>query len=380
MLSVPYCSVPYCRKKNIDCIVQKKNNNAIHKKITMILNILSEVLVLAVCQRVIAGGNHTSYLRQQRFDQTEVTVAAAKRSFVEHHHLKADIKLDIFDFSQGQDSFQVNGKTYSIADLQQKKIYAEDATFSLNGEEMLKLKNEDSGIFVGNQNGDHVMVAREGGVKGHIESIVIMPDNAPEIYMEAVAPNVLAVVNPFDYNPEYATLLNTLDFGGRRSSESFFKGKQRTFGSTGKIDRSMQLTNTCHKRYEMKLSIVFDTTFCDLSTSWGKAKSRIEAFLANASTRYEKQGICTTIVVGKMDGYCNKIYDPYADMVASSGNLGCTSGNGGLLTTFGDYYKANYKNVDRTAAHLFIGRKRTGNNIGWYVCYSFCEHPITHYT
>lgn len=318
-------------------------------------------------------GSHTSFLRHSKtdhnnFDTTDgiIDLDAARSSFIQQHHLKPDTELDIHDFSLGQESFHVNGKTYYLMHLEQMKIYAEDATFSLDDEEMMKLNNEDSPIFVGEQNGDQVMVVRDqGDQQGVIESIVVMPKNGPEVYMESVAPNVLAVINAKDYHPEYSYLLNKLELKGRKVDNNDLDNSTRLhFESSSRKSRATRLTNSCSKYYVIKVATVFDSTFCDFSGSnWKNSKSKITALIANASLRYRRQGICTKVLMGKLDGFCNASTDPYADMVKNSKSLGCVNG-GGMLTSFQNYYKPKHTTVDRGAAHLFFAQKPKDDIIG----------------
>ena len=334
------------------------------------------VCFLVIPNNSIINAEDASFLRNNptktKLENDTVELATATASFIQHHNLKTDTQLDIHDFGSGQDFFYVNGKKYSLNDLERKEIYAEDATFSLDGKELMKLDNKESSIFFGQQNGDQILVARtNSGAKGQVDSIVILPENGPEIYMESIKPNVLAVIKTDDLHPEYTEFLGKLELKGRNAEEeenhklsANFNCEQTMLSKEHQVEKDQN--PTCSKYYLLTVAIEFDSSFCKLTgNKWGKTKTKIEAIVANASARYEKQGICTKILISNIDGHCHGPTDPYADMVNKATDLGCTGNRAGLLTDFGTYYNEHKKDVERCATHLFFGKEPKTNVIGW---------------
>jgi hypothetical protein len=131
-------------------------------------------------------------------------------SFKSKHKLKADAKLEFHDFRQNNQSFYVNEKKYSFENAAPMDIYSEGATFSLDGEEMMPLNNDESNVFIIEEGDETILITRDEGQNGAIQSIFVMFKNGPEIYLESIAPDILVTIKNEDMDPEYAKILDKL--------------------------------------------------------------------------------------------------------------------------------------------------------------------------
>jgi hypothetical protein len=106
-----------------------------------------------------------------------------------------------------------------------------------------------------------------------------------------------------------------------------------------------ELRSTCSSLRIIEVAIDYASSFCTQFGGASRAQSRVEAIVALASQRFEVPGLCTTLQISNIDGYCNPSTDIYM-------NIG---GNADPLDSFRNFWNANRTDRHRDTAHLFTG-------------------------
>ena len=113
--------------------------------------------------------------------------------FRTEHDLKKDATLDL-QMITATNTITVDGKSYSLDDAEPVIIYSDDASYIVDGKEMPLPSAAESLTFVGNKDGDTIMVTKDP--KGSVRTVDIMGQDGSDKYMAAVTPGVLAAITP----------------------------------------------------------------------------------------------------------------------------------------------------------------------------------------
>jgi hypothetical protein len=108
-------------------------------------------------------------------------------------------------------------------------------------------------------------------------------------------------------------------------------------------DRELQVA--CSSLRVIEIAIVYDSSFCAQYGSASAAQSQVEAIVALASQQYEVPGLCTTLKISTIDGYCDASKDIYRNVIRSND----------LLNAFMNHWNANEQDRPRDVAHFFSG-------------------------
>jgi len=109
----------------------------------------------------------------------------------------------------------------------------------------------------------------------------------------------------------------------------------------------------CNTFTSIDVAIVYDSSFCSRygGTATG-AQSRIDAIVGMASRHYEVPGLCTTLRISDLEGYCDPNTDIYRDVIGSDN----------LLSIFREHWNSDRQSRPRDAAHLFSGTDFSDND------------------
>jgi len=343
----------------------------------------------------------------------------ALSSFRKKHHLKSDVGLDLYDFSSSvKDSLTtikntyiaVNGDQYFLTNLVPMDIYTKDATFIVDGKEqnIAGPAINESNIFVSEEDSYTVLLVTddENGQR-EVQSVSIFCKNGPEVHMESILPgsNILATIKSEDFHPNYVQILEELEMKGISSNvktmmngaeeeneeneeedigrgedgilsdmkDFFINEKRKT-----ELDSSSNSANNCSQYYMIQIAIAFDSTFCGQSSSrYGNAKKQIEITVAQASVRFQGQGVCAKVLVSHLEGYCKPETDPYKTFIDSTGNIGCGT-NVGILDKVEKYWFDNKGLVHRKATHFVFAKSLNENIIGCAKIDNLCNNRMSY--
>ena len=302
----------------------------------------------------------TSYLFKSF--HSDLVNGEALDAFISKHDLKAETVLNLYDFSQGQTSLEVNGKVYEIENLKHAEIYTEDATLYLDNGEEVPLRNEDSNIFSGEQNGDTVILVRDAVRANQVHSIsIISSDQTEEVYMESIIPNVLAIVKSEDYrhqdfeddeeeeDVDNSELVEDNFFSSAMSSDSLSASRSMLEESGNILVQRTKIK--CQSITTVPVAIAYDSSFCSKFGS-NAARSQAELIVQMASNLYRYQ-TCVALKVSKIVPKCNAQTDPFKGMINT-----WIKGGTAPLTKFTNWWRNNQSQTP-AAAHLFFYKRTT---------------------
>ncbi|CAJ1956325.1 unnamed protein product [Cylindrotheca closterium] len=254
-----------------------------------------------------------------------------------------------------------NGKTYSVVDdLQEFKIYTDDASISVNGEPR-PLEDSNTSrtrVFKGKGPvGETVLVAKK---EGEVQSVNIFVDGSEFASMEAVGDGTLASIRPEDFDMER---LKQFPLGDIETEFIEDEEMYREELSQNNGGRSLQVKGSCKTYKEVEVAIAYDSTFCAqvAGNDENMARSVVEQAVARASVLYEP--MCVLLRVTHLEGFCDPWKDPYVQAVQNAYHIGCSGGKG-TLQNFQNIWETSRADVHRDTAHFFIGKAYPGSVIG----------------
>ena len=109
-----------------------------------------------------------------------------------------------------------------------------------------------------------------------------------------------------------------------------------------------------HRQYKcstfrvMDVAIAYDSSFCNHYGGAAKTESYIADVVAGASKYFEVDGLCTTLRLSHVEGYCNPATDIYRELLDNRNRT-----HDGVLDGFRHRWRINHPTVKRSAAHLF---------------------------
>merc|ERR1719232_2022137 len=84
--------------------------------------------------------------------------------------------------------------------------------------------------------------------------------------------------------------------------------------------------STCSDYRQIDVAIAFDSSFCSWMGGYEASSSRVQSIVALAATKFQQTGLCVTLRLSAIDGFCDYGSDEYKNMPYY--NSGCTSGGG----------------------------------------------------
>eukprot|EP00980_Cylindrotheca_fusiformis_P010714 scaffold2401_cov111-Cylindrotheca_fusiformis.AAC.6 len=258
--------------------------------------------------------------------------------------------------------FEVNGKQYTLGDLEPANVFGPNATLMEDG--VLKsLESADarrSRLFTSKGGeGESFLVVKEGfsgdetGGSGMIRSIDMLNVDGSEVYMESLSDGTLVTIRGEDRDRQK---LDEFSIGPIKGEDDEVVLLDQYSG------HHRDLQEYCASYKVIEVAIAYDSTFCSTVAggSSSQARERIEQIVARTSLLYEP--ICVRVRLSHLEGYCTAALDPYVQVVRYN-NIGCGI-TFGALQAFRNYWNMHRQNIRRDAAHLFFGRNLPGGAIG----------------
>jgi len=134
----------------------------------------------------------------------------------------------------------------------------------------------------------------------------------------------------------------------------------------GRSNNMGHIVSPCREFHVIELAIVYDASFCNLFDNVEKAESRIRDLIAATSTLYQNTVLCVKIDISDLQGSCNATEDLYRNITLDQNPIG-------RLNKFGDYWKMNRNDTDRTIAHLYTGKPLDGEESGIAYISTICK-------
>lgn len=290
-----------------------------------------------------------------------------------HDHLLLDDANLLQQQVSVDGTFEANGKSYSLKNIQPFNIFSDNATVVENGiPKPLEDGTRRDRIFMSKgDNGESILVTKECELKDDssdlIKAIDVLDRDGSETYMEAISGgkggNILASIRQEDRDQKK---LQGFLIEGTGEGDNVIPLDESIGGGYRR-----QLQQVCTSYKVIEVAIVYESTFCSnvAGGSSSQARSIVEATVARSSLMYES--ICVRVKISHLEGFCDPTQDPYRDGV-NTGDVGC-SGGFGLLQFFGNYWNQNRGNIRRDSAHIFYGPSFGGGVIGCARLNSLCD-------
>ena len=264
---------------------------------------------------------------------------------------KKEAKLSVQAISPLETVKSATGLEYSLSALSPLSVRASGFKATVDGEEIVVA----SQLWSGTDNGASIFLAKDG--KNEVSYIHIQEELNETMIVPLDEPGteVMVTITPEDFDYE---AMNKMTFHNDDAEEGQDHG-DRALADAGFDDASTdrELQAACSSLQVIEIAIVHDSSFCaKYGGSASAAQSRVEAIVALASQRYyEVPGLCKTLQISSIDGYCNLSTDIYRNVI----------NNENLLSIFQNHWNENEQDRRRDTAHLFSGTDYSaGNGIG----------------
>mmetsp|Transcript_13782 Transcript_13782/g.22820 ORF Transcript_13782/g.22820 Transcript_13782/m.22820 type:complete len:736 (+) Transcript_13782:43-2250(+) len=284
------------------------------------------------------------------------------KKFMAEHNLKEGEDLPMQQITSSN-TFQADGKMFSLNDLMPVDVFTADATYWEDGEPMTLPA---ASTFV-KENGDDTVVVTKGGSKDGMRSIDIVHSDGSVTYMEEVSDGVVATVLPEtrDRDSLQKFVMGHMDVdddgeieddgdddhdaeGGHEWRKL---SKEYDFTVEHKGENGRMLQAGCSAFRIIDVAIAYESSFCSAMGGSENANAAVQQIVSRASVVYQRN-LCTKIQISHMEGFCTAASDPYREGVMLN-NSGCSGG--GLLGFFSNFWSVRRESIRRDAAHLFSG-------------------------
>jgi hypothetical protein len=253
---------------------------------------------------------------------------------------KTEAKLPLQAISPYNTVKSANGLEYSLGALSPFSVRSSGFKATVDGEEIVAA----SQLWSGTDNGASILLVKDEN--NEVSYIHIQDEQSEAMIVSLDGPGMkrsemMVTITPDDYDYE---AMNKIF---RRYDDAEDQDGDRALANVGFEDASTgrELQSTCSSLRVIEVAIAYDSSFCIQYGGASGAQSRVEAIVALASQRYEVPGLCTTLQISNIDGYCNPSTDIYM-------NIG---GNADPLDSFRNFWNANRTDRHRDTAHLFTG-------------------------
>jgi len=270
-------------------------------------------------------------------------------------------------------TININGGKYSLDGLQPMNSLVPWATHRVDGVDVpfgISWQNEPL-TWVGETDDESTIVVQKNPQDGQIQTIDLLTLEGIDYYMAAVTPAVFAPITSsirkqrgkFDKGPILSTRALRAKNNSRRASKNHklhpsSKHGPSTLSSRVKPQHDNQHHRTLQARcpnYEAKIAMAYDSAFCaSAGGNSAAAEASLRLIFEKTATMYQNQGVCTTLQIVHIEGYCDANIDPFKPGIARQ-DIGC-SGNEGTVQFFKTWTQNNPPPVDGGVAsyHLFF--------------------------
>lgn len=285
--------------------------------------------------------------------QNEITLTSndienIKRSYM----LKQNAILKVQEL-HSSNKFSVNGKQYTLDEMERVEVFTPDAKYLLDGMEQ---KFPPVKVFTKSQHDVEILVRFDR--KDRLDTIILTNTTTGATVGELVP----------TLEKEYLITVTNKDVDQRRWNERFrladgvkikvdekgkWLGSDKTRKDSGlKPKLKRKADGPCVEYRVIEIAVDYESSFCSHHGGSENAYDAVISTVASTSIRYQQKGLCRVVHLSQLNGYCNPLEDPYL-LAVKENKSGC---NGyGLLSFFAEYHIAYRTNVKRDAAMLFSG-------------------------
>ena len=284
-----------------------------------------------------------------------------RNKILSEHMLNDEAPLPIMYVSRNN-TVSLNGHEYSLNSLNEYSIRSPGFVHTVDGKEAPTVpqgllwkgqgENGASVLLVRNENGTPNHIAIKDG--DSMTSLCSMPgDSSGAMVAISAADYDYDLMNSmYRYGEDVQVSVegrgtyNDNPDGIRRALHALDAqpSKQRS-NATKPANLHRQLQG-CGSFTAMEVAVVYDSSFCSQNGGTPEgAQGRVEAIVAMASQHYEVDGLCITLQISNLEGYCDSATDIYRDVIQSPD----------LLGIFQNHWNSDRQDRPRDAAHLFTG-------------------------
>ena len=274
----------------------------------------------------------------------------------EKYDLKADANLTLQSISSGK-KIHTKGRKISLSDMKPNSVIKEGATYIFNGN---KKKIPSVDVFEKELIRESIIATK--GSHGELDNVLIFNKEDGSIAeIVQASPNLYVTIE--NDQIDFDAINEKFSYGEKHHDESK-KGKMVSIISDllssqfSSFQRSFSQQNTtCNTFKVIELALAYDSSFCSgMGGAEDASFNEIIRIVSVASLKYNQAGLCASIVITHLEGYCDPNKDPYKKFVDTqiSGCAG-TCNDYGLLDQFQEFWTSDREDVIRDTAHLFIG-------------------------
>jgi hypothetical protein len=217
---------------------------------------------------------------------------------------KAEAKLPFQAISPFNTVKSANGFDYSPGALSPFSVRASGFKGTVDGEEIVAA----SQLWRGTDNGASILLVKDEN--NEVSYIHIQDDQSEAMIVSSDVPGtkrseMMVTIAAEDYDYE---AMNKIFYDHAEGQDG-----DRALANAGFDDTSTgrELQPTCSSLRVIEIAIAYDSSFCTKYEDASAAQSQVEAIVALASQQYEVPGLCTTLQISKIEGYCDPSTDVY---------------------------------------------------------------------
>jgi hypothetical protein len=307
------------------------------------------------------------------------TMTDADPEFMLQNHMLKDKAPLPMQYISSASTVLVNGNEYSLSGLSEYVVRTPDFVSIVDG--AVAPIPPQSLMWRGtNRNGASIMMMKSpaGGVEfiniqdgtSKTTLVAMHSDNYEDGVMVALSPEDYdydLINSLFSYGDDEGTYVDTPadmfdedgalvdNRGGHRRTRGL-RSKSGALAPESKIApqaTKRNLQSGCSSLTSVDVAIVYDSTFCTRYGGQAGAQARIEAIVGMASSDYEVNGLCTTLQISYLEGWCNPATDIYLNVIS----------NPNLLDIFRTHWIKDRQSTRRDVAHFFSGTDFSTNKV-----------------
>jgi hypothetical protein len=279
---------------------------------------------------------------------------------------KTKAKLPVQAISPAKTVKSADGHEYSLDAINPFSIRASGFKATVDGAEIVAA----SQLWSGTDNGASIILVKDEN--NEVSYIHIQDEQSETMIVSLDVPGTkrsetMVTITPDDFDYEAMNKIFHYDH-----SEEQDDGDRRAL-TTADLDdpstgRALQVA--CSSFRVIEIAIAYDSSFCAQYRSASAAQSQVEAIVALASQRYEVPGLCTTLKISTIDGYCDASKDIYRNVIR----------NNNLFNIFKNHWNANEEDRPRgDVVHFFSGTDFSSNSvIGKAILRSVCRLSVAY--
>ena len=250
------------------------------------------------------------------------------------------------DMSDG--SFMMNGKTYSMDDMEPVSMLTDDATIDVDGDELDRKLYPPPTVFGSSSDGMRMLVTTT--LEGDVDTVVEMDTTGvTTAQMQAISPGCMVTITPEMMDKEKLSEFNLGDNLAPGTEDN-----TRRLETSPLDDTTPRQLQACASLRVIEVAFGADSTFCSKAGGRSNAIAKIRSIVALASMHFEVPGICARIAIKFCDIQCNAATDHYVDSLSVSRTVDCFD----FLNSVKDLWlnQNQYLNSKRgDTTHVFTG-------------------------